>query len=176
MRTRIMLALACLVLAALNYGLFAMQDLRDNGHVVYLELNPNQEWDLPFIDGEFVPLRFRITDELIRPPKLPRNGFVVVRMDQNNIAYFQRFHDGSPLQKGEFMIRYRLSGGARRVIRILPATYFIHSDHEKLFRQPKYGVFHFGNNGEYLLAGLADANRELIRIPEWPQSPVQGHP
>jgi uncharacterized membrane-anchored protein len=162
MRTKIMIALAVLVLAALNYGIYEKEQIKKNGETLLLELAPVDPRSL--MQGDYMRLRYAIgrkvpVKELASHQK---RGYMVIRQDENNVAQFARFHKGEDLTEGEKLLHFHKK---YRSVRIVPDSFFFQEGHAKYYQNAKYGVFKFDDSGNRLLVGLADENRQTIIVP-----------
>lgn len=162
MRTKIMIALSVLVLAVLNYGIYEKEQIKENGETLLLELAPRDPRSL--MQGDYMQLRYAIgrkvpVKELASHQK---RGYMVIRPDENNVAQFARFHKGEDLIEGEKLLHFHKKYSS---VRIVPDSFFFQEGYAKYYQNAKYGVFKFDNSGNHLLAGLADENRQTIRVP-----------
>ncbi len=159
MRTKIMIALAVLVLAALNYGIYEKEQIIDIGETVLLELAPVDPRSL--MQGDYMRLRYAIGRKV--PAKelasQQKRGYIVIRQDENNVAQFERFHKGEDLSDTEKLLHFHKK---YRTVRIVPDSFFFQEGHAKYYQNAKYGVFKFDDSGNHLLVGLADKNRQTI--------------
>lgn len=159
-RTKIMILLAVLVLAALNYGIYDKEQTIEHGETLLLELAPVDPRSL--MQGDYMRLRYAI--ERAAPVKElnanEKRGYMVIRADENNVAQFVRFYKNEHLAKNEKLLHFHKEYNA---VRIVPDSFFFQEGHAKLYENAKYGVFKFDGKGKHLLVGLADENRKKIQ-------------
>lgn len=163
MRTKIMIALLALILAALNYGVYEKEQIKEHGETLLLELAPVDPRSL--MQGDYMRLRYAI--ERTAPEKElathEKRGYMVIRPDENNVAQFVRFHKEEDLAAGEKLLHFHKQYSS---VRIVPDSFFFQEGHAKHYENAKYGVFKFDNSGHHLLVGLADTNRQEIKVIE----------
>lgn len=162
MRSYIMIALSIFVLGALNYAIYDKQKIKDHGEVVLLELAPVDPRSL--MQGDYMQLRYAIERAVPREEQknLPKRGYIIIQPDENNVAQFVRFHGGELLKNQEKLLHFHRNHG----IRIVPDSFLFQEGHAEHYEDARYGVFKFDNNGNHLLVGLANENREAIKILE----------
>ena len=159
MLRKIMLVLLVVILAILNYSIYAKQQLLEHGEVLLLELAPADPRSL--MQGDYMRLRYVIALEAAaQAAELPdKPGRMVINQDANNIAQFVRFYDAGDLAAGESLLRFHKH---ESIIIITPNSFFFQEDHAEHYADAKYGVFKFAGASDYLLVGLADADGQLI--------------
>ena len=159
MRTKIMIVLSVLVLAALNYGIYEKEQIKAQGEMLLLELAPVDPRSL--MQGDYMRLRYAIARNAPAKELAPheKRGYMVIQADGDNVAQFVRFHREEDLAAGEKLLHFhkRYNG-----VRIVPDSFFFQEGHAGYYEDAKYGVFKFDDSGEHLLVGLADENKQLI--------------
>jgi len=167
---------SALVLGFLNYAIYEKEALLDNGEIVYLELAPVDPRSL--MQGDFMQLRFAASNLRMSNSdraNLPARGLLEVCLDNHNVG--TRIDQESSCQDNQktksFRYIYvtsaspfRLFDFTRPGIKIVPDTFFFQEGNASLYAAARYGVFMFGKGGDYLLVGLADENRTIIKPPE----------
>ena len=81
------------------------------------------------------------------------DGYVVVSLDERNIASFKRLHKDQVLSKDEILMRYRVRNGA---VKFSTNAFFFQEGHDKYYRTARYGQFHVDDRGELLLVAMYD--------------------
>ena len=162
MRNKLMLALLVVVLAALNYGVYDREWIKEHGETLLLELVPADPRSL--MQGDYMRLRYALGQDAIKRSLsiVDQRGYMVIRPDANGVAQFVRFHKGRELKEGEKLLRFHKRG---KSITIVPDSFFFQEGHARFYQDAEYGVFKFGGADEQLLIGLADENKELITPP-----------
>lgn len=165
MRVTILLAWSALVLAVLNYSIYAKERIEARGEVLLLELAPVDPRSL--MQGDYMRLAYKIARDapVARLAAGARRGYVVLRADTDKVARFLRFHSGEELAPGEKLLRFhvlRADNLEHRSLRIVPDSFLFQEGHAGRYQNARYGVFKFAGAKEYLLTGLAAADRQPI--------------
>lgn len=134
---------------ALSYALEndvfnAMQPEYDHSELENLELEAD----------EFEP-DFRIYE--------PSDGYVIVRVDSNNVGQFVRLTDSNKrdaLAKNEMPIHYRIRDGS---VQLATNAFFFQEGHAKAFEAAEYGLFRVNDKGEPLLTDMVNKNFAIIK-------------
>lgn len=162
MRTKIIIVLALFVLAILNYGIYEKEQIKKKGEIVLLKLAPVDPRSL--MQGDYMRLRYTLESEILSQAggNHQKRGYVVVRPDKNNVAQFVRIYQNEKLVAGEKLFRYY---NQTYSIRIVPDSFLFQEGQAQLYQEAKYGIFKFSGQKDYLLVGLANADREEIGPP-----------
>lgn len=155
----IVILLSILVLAILNYGIYEKEAIKKQGEIILLKLAPVDPRSL--MQGDYMRLRYTVegkafTQELATSE---RNGYLVVVADKYNVGQFVRVYHKEQLAAGEKLFRYY---NQKYAIRIVPDSFFFQEGHGQFYQNAKYGIFKFSGPKDYLLVGLADADRKEI--------------
>ena len=164
MRTKLMIALAVLVFAVLNFGIYEKQQIIDNGEVVLLELAPVDPRSL--MQGDYMALRYAIersTPVTEQQAEQKKRGYMVIKPDEKNVARFVRFHAGEDLKAGERLLRFHKNFSS---VQIVPDSFLFQEGHAKHYEDAKYGVFKFDEGDNRLLVGLATEDGKTIVVTE----------
>ncbi|BHH85286.1 GDYXXLXY domain-containing protein [Desulforhopalus sp. 52FAK] len=158
-----------IVLILVNWSIFNKEKQLAEGKIVYLELAPVDPRSL--MQGDYMALRFRLTDEVYkallkaengRPPaqdKGSSDGSVVISMDARNIGSFKRLHTDQPLAQNEVLMRYRVRNGT---IKFATNAYYFQEGHGKYYQPARYGQFRVDEKGELLLVAMYD--KDLVKL------------
>ena len=165
MRVNRLWAWSALVLAVLNYGIYAKEQIKARGETLLLELAPVDPRSL--MQGDYMRLAYRIARDapVERLAAGQQRGYMVLRADTDKVARFLRFHSGEDLAPGEKLLRFhvlRADNLERRSLRIVPDSFLFQEGHAGHYQNARYGVFKFAGAKEYLLTGLAAADRQPI--------------
>ena len=149
-----------LVLGAANFTILQKQRLVDQARLILLELRPVDPRSL--MQGDYMDLAFAET--VTRPPEgadLPREGVVIVALDDAGVASFARLDDGSALRPNEARLRYvgwsewgELDYGSN--------AFFFQEGDAELYADARYGMLKVDELGNSVLVGLADENRQPL--------------
>ncbi|MFQ3786441.1 GDYXXLXY domain-containing protein [Halomonas sp. A29] len=165
---RIIVAAALvLILALVNWSIWAKERHLAEGEVVYLELAPVDPRSL--MQGDYMALNFdignRIQDALydrrLESGEMDAvDGHVVVRLDAQRVAHFERLESvESALEADEMRLRYRVRNGR---VRFATDAFFFQEGHAERYEPARYGQFRVNEGGEPLLVSLHDAELELL--------------
>lgn len=163
MKSRILLVTAFLVLGTLNWLIIAKERLITSGQTVLCELVPVDPRSL--IQGDYMVLRYEIAEDAHSALSAEtHDGLLVLHLDENDVAQFQRLDDGSPLADNEVRIRFRRRQNSfrRGSIRIGAESYFFQEGRADDFDQAKFGELKVAPNGECILIGLRDAKLKRL--------------
>jgi uncharacterized membrane-anchored protein len=141
------------------------EGLLARGQPVLLELAPVDPRSL--IEGDYMRLNYRVTQAAgFDPEGWPRDGHLVIRLDENGVGEFVRRHDPAfPLGSGEFLLRYRIR---ERHVRLGAEAFFFHEGLASRYSGAKYGELRVTSSGESVLVGLRDGDRRPINTVESP--------
>lgn len=170
MRTALVLGGLLLVLLVPNYAIVQKERLLADGTVVLLELAPVDPRSL--IQGDYMRLDYAVARGLSGPtgrledasrpgPNVPRDGHIVVRLDDRGVASFVRWHRrDQPLAPGEHLLQYRRRGST---IRIATDAFYFQEGHARRYEQARYGELRVDESGGSVLVGLRDSLQQQLR-------------
>lgn len=159
MRKAIAVAAGLLVLAAVNWGIYARERLLETGQVVLLELAPVDPRSL--MQGDYMALRFKVAGQVTAPGRA-EDGYAVVRLGEHGLGSFVRRDGGEPLTPGELRMRYRVREGA---VKFASNGYFFEEGTAGLYTRARYGEFRVAPDGDMLLTHLVGENFERMGPP-----------
>ncbi|XQU09311.1 GDYXXLXY domain-containing protein [Halomonas sp. LY9] len=146
------------VLVVVNSAIWQKERHIAQGDVVYLELAPVDPRSL--MQGDYMALNFalanRLQSELYQRTEnlaASMDGEVVVRIDNTQVAHFQRIDDGTPLQADERRLHFRLRHGQ---VRFVTNAFFFQEGHAERYEAARYGEFRVNEAGKLLLTALRD--------------------
>lgn len=170
MRTLLVLGGLVLVLLVPNYAIVQKERLLANGKLMLLELAPVDPRSL--IQGDYMRLDYAVArglsgpggrlDDAARPvPAVPRDGHIVVQLDDRGIASFVRWHRPEvPLAPGEHLLQYRRRGST---IRIATDAFYFQEGHATRYDRARYGELRVDESGGSVLVGLRDSLQRPLR-------------
>lgn len=142
---------AVLVLAAINYSIYAKEQIKRGGEVMYLELAPVDPRSL--MQGDYMALRFAVAAEIAR--RHTGANSVSLQLDPQRIARMPEA--GSP---GALRVRYRMRNGQ---VWLGTNAYFFEEGSASRFSSARYGKFRVdAQSGEAVLVALCDAQLEEL--------------
>ena len=95
--------------------------------------------------------------------ELAKRGFIVVKLDKNNVAERVRVQSAkTPLSTGEYLINYTLDKYGWQ-LNIGAESYFFEEGTGKKFENAQYGALRIDIKGNSLLAGLYSKDLKFIK-------------
>ena len=170
MKTALLFGGLALVLATVNVSIARKEALLANGTVVLVELAPVDPRSL--IQGDYMRLDYAVArglsgpggrlEDAARPvPTVPRDGHIVVRLDEHGVASFVRWHRPEvPLAPGEHLLQYRRRGST---IRIATDAFYFQEGHARRYERARYGELRVDAAGGSVLVGLRDSLQQPLR-------------
>lgn len=147
-----------LLLLYFNYTVAKKEDLLQEGQLVLLELTPVDPRSL--MQGDYMALRYKLS-EGINFDTMPKRGYCVVTLDENNRAARVRFQeDTTPLNEGEYLIRYTAADSWN--VNIGAESFFFQEGQAGKYDKAKYGGVKIDRKGNSLLTGLYDEQLQKI--------------
>ena len=147
-----------LLLIYFNYSIAKKEELLKEGQLVLLELAPVDPRSL--MQGDYMALRYKISEN-IDFTNMPKRGYCVVVLDQNDRAHKVRFQkELTPLNKNEHLIEYTASD--KWNINIGAESFFFQEGKAEKYEKSKYGGIKIDKEGRSLLVGLYDEQLQII--------------
>ena len=161
LRNFVLWGMTFVIFVLVTYMTYQRESLAVNGRVILLELAPVDPRSL--IQGDYMRLRYALSDDIESHTNRER-GFVVVRLDENNVARFVRIHNSvTPLAPDEILLPFR---GESWDLRVGPGSFFFQEGHAKYYEEAKYGELRLSDSGSLLLVGLRDENFKSLGPPK----------
>lgn len=173
MRSAIAIVSALAILASVTFSIASKERLLASGRLVYLELAPVDPRSL--MQGDYMALEYSIADDArstivrVKPSAtdeeepsddLPTaNGHIVAAVNGDAVATYQRLDDHTALAANEILLRYRVRDGR---VQFATNAYFFEEGTAERYEQARYGAFRVAPDGELLLTGLRDKDRQPL--------------
>lgn len=164
---RLIIVLTTIVVLVVVNGLIWQKERHlVEGEIVYLELAPVDPRSL--MQGDYMALNFALGNQIQtmlhqaesdNDLMKASNGMVVVRVDEQRIAHFQRLDDGSSLADDERQFRYRVRNSQ---VRFATDAFFFQEGHGERFESARYGQCRLNRHGELLLVALYDEELNVL--------------
>ncbi|MCA9681575.1 MAG: GDYXXLXY domain-containing protein [Myxococcales bacterium] len=177
--------LPALALVLLSVGLVAgatwqKERVLATGKTVLLPLAPVDPRSL--MQGDYMSLRYALEQEIragteavptdvdmgmdlfftTELPDIPRHGHLVIRLDADGVGHYARLDDGSTLAADELRLEYRLRQDWGGFLRIGGESFFFEEGTADLYEGARYGELVVADDGEAVLVGLRDEQREIL--------------
>lgn len=160
MRNALLWITTLLVLAVVNLQIVQKEFLLKQGITMLLRLAPVDPRSL--IQGDYMALRYDLS-EFLWEDSLPRDGQVVVHLDEQQVATILRVYTpDEPLVEGEHLLRYRWREGS---IQLGSKAFFFQEGHADSYAHARYGELRVNDSGESVLVGLRDNDLHLLGPP-----------
>ena len=164
MRKTLAVVAGIVLLAVVNWTIYARERPLAEGEAVVLELAPVDPRSL--MQGDYMALRFAVANEAFSPNALEqseaRNGHIVVAPDQDGVARFVRHDTGGPLAAGERRLRYRVRAGE---VKFATNAWFFQEGRAADYENARYGEFRVAPSGEMLLVAMLGPELERLGSP-----------
>ena len=150
-----------ILLGFINWSAYKKECLLADGQLVLLKLAPVDPRSL--MQGDYMRLSYAIAQNDESKMKLAKRGFIVVKLDKNNVAKRVRVQSAkTPLSTGEYLINYTLDKYGWQ-LNIGAESYFFEEGTGKKFEDAQYGALRIDNKGNSLLAGLYNKDLKFIK-------------
>ena len=147
-----------ILLGLFNNSIVKKETLHSNGKLILLELAPVDPRSL--MQGDYMNLRYDISEN-IKQDSISKRGFCIVKLEENGVAKKVRIQERkTPLNKEEYLIEYTLKGW--QGINIGAESFFFQEGEAEKYENAKYGGIKVDHQGNSLLIGLYDENRNKI--------------
>jgi uncharacterized membrane-anchored protein len=150
-RTAAFLVASVTVLSVLQLMVWQKQRIVNSGRTVLLEIVPVDPRSL--MAGDYLRLSWRLERDLHDRKELARSGTVVVKVDSDQRARFERI-DTQARAAGEQLLRYRVVGSD--TVRIGPDAFYFQEGQADAYRGARYGELRCDQSGNVILVGLRD--------------------
>ncbi len=160
MRRVTIFVMVIVILIAINFQIYQKEQLLTEGSTILLELAPVDPRSL--MQGDYMILRYKIA-ALAEATGTEKDGFLVMGLDENQVAHFLRIYDNEDLQPVEFLLRFRKRG---RGINLGAESFFFQEGHARFYDNAHYGELKVAANGDSVLIGLRDKNFKLLQTDE----------
>ena len=171
MRNKIAIIAGMIVLLLVNWSISGKERHLKEGKIVYLMLEPVDPRSL--MQGDYMALRFALATDIYKhlPTKDGKHsrwrrnnlnatgGRVVVSLNKNAVASFNRLEDKEPLASNEVLMRYRIRNNT---VKFATNAFFFQEGHAKVYQNARYGKFRVDEKGELLLTSMHDDKLEKL--------------
>lgn len=146
-----------LVLVFFNLSVKDKEEILEDGELVLLKLAPVDPRSL--MQGDYMRLNYAIS-QVEDLDGMESKGYAVVRLDSQQVAQLVRYQsDEEPLKKGEYLIKYHKG---EWTLNLGAESYFFEEGQAENYEKAEYGGLKVDANGNSVLVGLYDRERQLI--------------
>ena len=155
----ILFNLVCLI-GYINWATFHKEKTISDGTLMLFELAPVDPRSL--MQGDYMNLRYAVANQGRKKKELPKFGYGVVTLDENNVVTLSRYQEAeTPLNEGEFLIKYAIH---RRGVSFGAESYFFEEGTGERFEKGKYGGLRVDDEGKSILMGLYGEDFKFIEL------------
>lgn len=158
MRHSLILIIAIIVLALINFKIYEKEQLLAKGTTVLLKLAPRDPRSL--MQGDYMELRYDIANEpALKAAK--QDGYLVISLDDKQVANFKTiYEETTALAVDEHLLQFRKRGND---IRLGAESFFFQEGKAKCYENARYGEIRLADSGESVLVGLRDAEFKRLQ-------------
>lgn len=163
MKSSVLIVTTLLVLGSLNWLIIGKEMILRSGRTVLCELAPRDPRSI--MQGDYMVLGYAIAqDAASHVPEGTSDGDLILTLDENDVATFQRVDNDTPLASTEVRVRFRSRSGffGAGTIQIGAESYFFQEGRAEHFNEAKYGELKVASTGECILIGLRNYQLEPL--------------
>jgi uncharacterized membrane-anchored protein len=149
------------VLIAVNGMIVSKEKILRHGQTMLFQLDPVDPRSL--IQGDYMALRYALRRQ-VPQDQLQERGFVVVRLDEHQVAQFVRIYHGGPLSEGEHLLFYK----KRQELKIGAESFLFQESKAQEYRGARYAELKVSDDGRGVLAGLRGGDFAKLGEPKKP--------
>jgi len=150
----IMAANLLLVLGIFVFSVVNKENILANSRQILVQLAPVDPRSL--MQGDYMALNYSITWRIWDGD----GKYVVVKVDDDNVATFVRQQDDKTLNDGELLLRWTTNKRGRKSIGA--DNYFFQEGTGDKYAVAHYGLLRVDSDGNCVLVGLCDWHKQLI--------------
>ncbi len=155
MKAYLNLGFAILIIVAFIFSISSKEKIISDGEIIYLALAPVDPRSI--MQGDYMRLRYEIETERAKT----KTGYLILELDDKNIASFVKFNDNTTITQKQIMFKY-IAKGSR--VNIAPSSFLFQQGLREVYQRAKYGIFRVSDK-QHLLVGLADDDLKEIKPP-----------
>lgn len=161
MKNAILFIFALIIFSVFNYAIYEKQQILSDGEIVLLKITPMDPRSL--LQGDYMAFQYAIEEEMENAVKEPqKNGFAVIKPDNDRVAHFVRIYQGETLTDDEKIIKFQYNAELSHHYVIRPSSFLFQEGLGPLYQKAEYAIFHYRGFKNYLLVGMADKNKVQI--------------
>ncbi len=147
------------ILIAVNWSVYQQEKILAEGKKVLLKLRVVDPRSL--MQGDYMALDFELAEQIRQVLKKQntsktyslstQDAYVVVHLDENNVAEFVRLDNGQPLADDELRLFFRVRNGE---INFATNAFFFEEGTASMYESATLAEFRVADDGNLLLVGL----------------------
>jgi uncharacterized membrane-anchored protein len=150
-----------LILSILNYSIYQKEHQLKNATTVILPLAPVDPRSM--MQGDYMRLNYALSREVRRELSIkrdmPKEGFVIVHLNDKHIASFMKLYEGEKLNPNELKLPFKVKNYNQ--VSFGGNTFFFQEGNEEKYQKAKYGLFKLSGES-MILQSLLDENLTVI--------------
>lgn len=160
-KNAVLLLSTLVILALINVGIYHKENILNEGDIILLKLQPIDPRSL--MAGDYMAFRYKIAQDLNNAKEVStqKHGYLVIKPDKDNVAEFVRVYQGEKLLENEKLVKFIYKTSTHQ-FSIKPDSFLFQEGLQPLYQKAEYAILHYNGVKDYLLVGLADANRNEI--------------
>lgn len=144
-----------------NSGIIRTENNIENGTLAYFDLAPRDPRSL--IQGDYMVLRYALEQDANEAgvhDLEDKKGHLVVRLDDNTVAQYERIYDGEELTENEHLVSYRVVGDWS--INVGVESFFFQEGLADVFAEARYAEVRLTETGTVFLINLVDEEFNVL--------------
>lgn len=154
-KTFVLWLVTFIIFGVVAHLIYKKEAILSQGTTMLLALAPVDPRSL--MQGDYMTLNYAMNDKIhqMTYQQSTMNGFIVVKLDGNQVANIVRLHDDkTPLKENEHLLHFRKRATGTR---IASEAFFFQEGHANDFSDARFGEIKVSNNGDTVLLGLRDS-------------------
>lgn len=154
-----------LILFVVNGLVVQKQSVLESGQTILLRLAPVDPRSL--IQGDYMVLSYDLYNQFSPEQlnNLPYSGKMVVKLDNNSVATFLRFHQNKEIGKNEQILSFHIKKDIYSPrMKIGAESFFFQEGQADRYNSARYGELKVDANGNTVLIGLRGENFEPLGV------------
>lgn len=149
------------VLGSVNASIVEKETIVREGESILLRLAPVDPRSL--MQGDYMVLRYDLAVQAPPPPEGQRAGKIVISVDEDHVATFERYYAGGELAANEHLLAFKHhKGNWRNEISFGARSFFFEEGSAEVYSNAEYGELRVDAEGNSVLIGLRGEDFEIL--------------
>jgi len=157
MHKKIIISTLVIILVIFNYSIYKKEHQLKNGITVILPLAPVDPRSM--MQGDYMRLNYALSRDISAKlsinKDIPKQGFVIVHLDDKHIASFMKLYEGEKLKQDELKLPFKVRNYNQ--VSFAGNTFFFEEGSGEKYQKAKYGLFKLSGES-MILQSLLDEN------------------